>query len=66
VFGVALIVFEAAAVSAGADEDLAGLVVVAMRLFAREGFASNFLQQAFANSNTRDEKALNAEVTAES
>src|SRR6516164_9728213 len=65
VFGVALVVFEASAVGAGANEDLARLVVVAMRFFAGEGFACNFLQQAFANADTGDEKALNVEVTAE-
>jgi len=54
VFGVALIVFEAASEAAGADEHLAGLGVVAVRLLAREGVAGDFLENAFADADGGD------------
>jgi len=35
---------------------LAGFGVVAVRLFAREGFAGDFLENAFADADGRDEE----------
>jgi len=65
VFGVALIVFEAAGKAARADDHLAGFGVVAMRLFAGEGFAGDFLEDAFADADGGDEELTDVEVTAE-
>ena len=64
--GVALIVIEAAAETAGGHENLAGFGVVAMGLFAGEGIASNFLQNAFAEANTGNGKGADVEIAAES
>ena len=50
VLGVALIVFEAAGEAAGADEYLARLGVVAVRLLTGKGVAGNFLEDAFADA----------------
>jgi len=49
--GVAHIVFEAAREAASAEEHLARLGVVAMRFLEGEGFAGNFLEDAFADAD---------------
>jgi hypothetical protein len=51
VLGVALIVFEAAGEAAGAEEHLPRLGVVAVRFLAGEGFAGDFLEDAFADAD---------------
>ena len=64
VFGVALIVFEAAGEAAGADKHLAGLGVVAVRFLAGEGIAGDFLEDAFADANGGNEEVVNVEIAA--
>jgi len=54
VFGVALIVIEAAGEAARADNHLPGFGVVAVRLLAREGVAGDFLENAFADADGGD------------
>ena len=49
VLGVALIVFEAAGEAAGAEEYLAGFGGIAVRFLTGEGFAGNFLEDAFTD-----------------
>jgi hypothetical protein len=65
VFGMAHIVFEAAGKAAGADKHLARFGAVAMRLLAREGFAGNFLNDAFADPDGGNEELANVEIAAE-
>ena len=65
VLGMAHIVFETASEAAGAEEHLAGLGAVAMRLFAGKGFAGDFLEDAFAEADGGNEELANVEVAAE-
>jgi len=65
VFGVALIVFEAAGEAAGAEEHLAGFGVVTMRLLAGEGLAGDFLEEAFADADGGDQEVADVEIAAE-
>src|SRR5690349_3876923 len=51
VFGVALIVFEAARETARSEQKLARGFGIAMRLFAREAVSRDFVQQTFANAD---------------
>ena len=64
--GVALIVIEAAAETAGGHENLAGFGVVAMGLFARKGVAGDFLENTFAEADTGNGKGADVEIAAES
>ena len=64
-FGVALIVFEAAAKATCAEEHLARGSVVAVRFFSRKGLASNLLQKAFANTDSGNGERTNIEIAAE-
>ena len=65
VFGVALIVFETTGEAANADEHLAGLGGVAVRFLAGEGFAGYFLDDAFADADSRNEELADVEIAAE-
>jgi hypothetical protein len=65
VFGVALIVFEAASEAAGAEEHLARFGVVAVRFLAGEGFAGNFLENAFADADGGNQEVVDVEIAAE-
>ena len=65
VLGVALVIFEAAAEAACADEHLAGFDGVAVRLLAGKGFAGDFLDDAFADADGRNEELADIEITAE-
>ena len=64
-FGVAAIAVEAAGESASADEELAGVGVVAVRLFARERFARDFAEESFTNAHTWNRERPQIQITAE-
>ena len=63
--GVALVVFQAAAETARTDQYLASVGIVAMRLFAGEGIASDFLKETFAEADAGYGKGADVEITAE-
>jgi hypothetical protein len=65
VFGVAAIAIEAAGKDARAAQHLARFRVVAMGFFPGKSFASNFAEQSFANSDSRNGKSTEIQVAAE-
>jgi hypothetical protein len=65
VFGVLLIVLEAAAKAASGEKHLARRGIVAVRLLAGESFARDFREKTFADADTRNDKAANIQITAE-
>src|ERR1700687_2098837 len=65
VFGVTLIVLQAAREAARANEELTRGSAVTMGLFARKGLARNFLKHSFANADAGDRKGAQVEVAAE-
>ncbi len=65
VFGVTLIVFQAACEAARANQELTRRGAVAMRLLARKSLARDFLKQPFANADAGDREGAQVEVAAE-
>lgn len=65
VLGVLLIVIEAAAEGACSGKNLARFHIVAVWLLAGECVTGNFVQQAFADTDTGDDEAANIQVAAE-
>src|SRR5260370_29345824 len=64
VFGVTLIVFQAACEAARANQELTRGGAVAMRLLARKSLARDFLKQPFANADAGDREGAQVEVAA--
>lgn len=65
VLGVATVAIEAPREYARADEKLACVGVVAVRLLARKGFSCNFAEQAFANADAGNRKRAQIQVPTE-
>ena len=65
VLSVKLIVIEAAAEAARGEKHLASIAVVAMRLFAGEGVAGNFLEESFAQTDAGDGEIANVQTAAQ-
>ena len=63
-FGVLLVLLEAAGEAADADQHLASGLIVAMRLLAGESVASNFVDDAFADADGGNGHGVNVEVAA--
>jgi hypothetical protein len=64
-FGVTLVVFETAGEAARANDHLTGFGGVAVRFLAGEGFAGDFLEDAFADADGGDKELTDVEVAAE-
>src|SRR5208337_129718 len=62
VFGVLLVVLQAAAEIPRREQHAAGFRVIAVRLLARKGFVRGFLQQAFADAHAGNDEAADIEV----
>src|SRR5260370_38271298 len=65
VFGVTLVVFQAAREAACPDEELSRGCIVTMRLLARERLARDFLKQSFANADARNREGAKIQIAAE-
>jgi len=66
VFGVLLVVLQAAAEIPRREQHAAGFRIVAMRLLAREGFIRGLQQQSLANAHAGDHEAPDIEVARDS
>ncbi len=66
VLGVLLVILEAATKAAGAEEQLSGLDVVAMRFLAGKGIAGNLLKETFADTDGGDKEVADVQIAAES